>query len=137
MDLRPVSLQVLGPEDACGGAGQQLSEDMLTLGKPRAAQVESVEIEQVERVVEQPVLAARGQIGVQQSEIRDAPRIDDDGFSIQDQVVRREFRECIRNRAEALCPVVAPPCVDGRPSVSQVRLRAVAVELDLVQPALA
>jgi hypothetical protein len=52
-------------------------------------QIEAVEIEQVEGVVEQPVRAACGEIGVQQSEIRDAARIRDDGFAIQDQVVSR------------------------------------------------
>jgi hypothetical protein len=40
--------------------------------KARPAQIEPVEIEQVERVVEQPVLAVRGEIGVEQPEIRDA-----------------------------------------------------------------
>ena len=70
MDLWTFRLQVLGVEDVFGGAGQQLSEDTLALGKPRAAQVKAVEIEQVERVVEQPVLAAPREVGVQQPEIR-------------------------------------------------------------------
>ena len=82
---------MLGVEDAFGGAGQQLSEHTLALGKPRAAQIKAVEIEQVERVVEQPVLAARREIGVQQPEIRDAAQIGDDGFAVQDQVRRRKL----------------------------------------------
>jgi hypothetical protein len=72
MDLYAASLQVLGVEDAFGGAGQQFSEHALALGKPHCAQIEPAQMEQVECVVEQPVLTARGEIGVQQSEIRDA-----------------------------------------------------------------
>jgi hypothetical protein len=137
MDLWTVPLQVLGVEYAFGGAGQQLSEDMLALGKPRPAQIKAVEIEQVEGVEEQPVLAARSEISVEQPEIRHAPRIGDHGFAIQDQVVRRQDRERIGDRLEAPRPVVAPPSIHGTLSVVQVRLRAVAVELDLVHPAFA
>ena len=88
-------------------------------------------------VVEQPVPAARGEVGVQQPEIRDATRIRDDGFAVQDQVLGRQGRQRIGNRLKAPRPVVAPPCVNGRPPASQVRLRSVAVELDLMHPALA
>jgi hypothetical protein len=66
---------------------------------------------------------------VQQPKIRDAARIDDDGFAVQDQVVRRQGRQRLGDRLEAPRPVVAPPRVDGRPPASQVRLRAIAVEL--------
>jgi hypothetical protein len=97
---------VLGVEDAFGCVDQQLSEHALALGKPRRAQIEPVQIEQVECVVEQPVLTARGEVGVQQSEIRNAPRIRDNGFAIQDQVVSRQGCERISDRLEALRPVV-------------------------------
>jgi hypothetical protein len=79
-------------------------------------------------VVEQPVLAARGEIGLQQSEIRDAPRIRHDGFGIQDQVNCRKRRERIGNRLKARRPTIACAGVDGRLAVSQVRLCPVAVE---------
>jgi hypothetical protein len=91
--------------------------------------IEPVEMEQSERVIEQPVLAA------QQSEIRNAPRIRHDGFAIQDQVRCREGCERIGDRLKAQRPIIACACVDGRLAVSQVRLRAVAIELDLVNPA--
>ena len=61
----------------------------------------------------------------------------DDGFAIQDQVRRRKFCECIGDRLKAPRPVVASARVHGRPSTSQVRLRAIAIELDLVHPTLA
>jgi hypothetical protein len=73
----------------------------LALGKAYCAQIEPVEIEQIEGVVEQPILAARGEIGVQQPEIRDTARIRDDSFAIQDQVVRRQDCEGIGDRLEA------------------------------------
>jgi hypothetical protein len=92
------------------------------------AQIGPVQIKQVKRVVEQPVLAARGQIGMQQPEIGDAARIGDDGFAIQDQVLRREGRERIGDRLKAPRPVVAPPRVHGRPPASQVGLRTIAIE---------
>ena len=107
------------------------------LGKPRRPQIEAVQIEQVECVVEQPVLTARGEVGVPQSEIGDAARIRHHDFAVQDQALHREGHERICDRLEAPRPVVAPPCVDGRLSVSQVRLRTVAIELDLVNPAAA
>ena len=128
MDLGALFLQVLGKEDALGGVRQQLCEQALALGKPGPAQIEAVEIEQVERVVEQPVLAARYEIGMQQPEIWDAPRIRDDGFAVQNQVLRRQGCERIGDGAEAPRPVVAPPCVYGRLSASRVRLRAVGTE---------
>ena len=81
---------VLGVEDAFGCVGQQLCEQALALGKPRRAQIEPVQIEQVEGIVEQPVFTARGEARMQQPEIRDAARIRDDSFAIQDQVVRRQ-----------------------------------------------
>jgi hypothetical protein len=81
---------VLGKEDALGGVRQELGEQALALDERRPAQIESVEIEQVECVVKQLVLTARGEVSVQQSEIRNAPRIRDDGFAIPDQVVRRQ-----------------------------------------------
>jgi hypothetical protein len=87
LNLRAVSLQVLGVEDAFGCAGQQLQQHALALGKPHRAQIEPVEIEQVEREVEQPVPAPCRKIGVQQPEVGDTARIRDDGFAIQDQVV--------------------------------------------------
>jgi hypothetical protein len=135
MDLGAVSLQVLGVEDAFGGAGQQLRQHALAFGKPGPAQIEPIEIEQVKRVIEQPVLAARGQIGVQQSEVRNASRIRDDGFAIRDQILRRQGCERIGDGSEAQRPIIACAGVDGRLAVSQVRLCPVAVELDLVNPA--
>jgi hypothetical protein len=72
---------------------------------------------------------------VQQPEIRDAARIRDDGFAIQDQVRCREGCERIGDRLKAQRPIIACAGVDGRLAVSQVRLCPVAVELDLVRPA--
>ena len=89
MDLWTVPLQVLGVDDAFGGAGQQLRDHTLALGKPRPAQIKAVEIEQVGGGVEQTVLPARGEIGVQQPEIGNPARIGDDSFAIQDQVIGR------------------------------------------------
>jgi hypothetical protein len=72
---------------------------------------------------------------VQQPEIRHAARIGHDRFAIQDQLLCQQIRECIGDRLETQRPVVAPPCIHGSLPVVQVRLRAVAVELDLVHPA--
>jgi hypothetical protein len=57
-------------------------------------------------MVEQAVLAARGEIGVQQPEIRDTARIRDDGFAIQDQVLGRQGCKRISDWLEAPRPVV-------------------------------
>ena len=124
-------------EDAFGCPGQQLGEHALAIGESGPAQIEPVHIQQVEGVVEQPIPATGGEVGVKQPEIRDAARIRDHGFAIQDQAVRRQSRERIGDTLKAERPVVAPPCIHGRLSVVQVRLCSVAVELDLVHPALA
>ena len=79
-------------------------------------------------VVEQPVLATPCEVGVQQPKIWDAARIDDDGLAVQNQVLRRQGCDRI-DGSDAERPVVAPPCVEGRLSVSEVRLRAVPIEL--------
>jgi hypothetical protein len=105
--------------------------------KPHTAQIEPVEVEQLERVIEQQALPACSEIGVQQIEIWRATRIRDGGFVIQDQVLRWQGRERIGDRLEAQRPVVACSGVDGRLSVLRVRPGAVAVELDLVDPAYA
>jgi hypothetical protein len=134
VNLGAVSLQVLGVQDAVGGAGQQLGEHALALDKPRPAQIEPVEVQEVEDVVEQPVLAASSEIGMQQPEIGDPARVRDDGFAVQDQVVRPQGGEGIGDLLKAPRPIVAPPGVDGGSPLSQLRLRAVTVELDLVEP---
>jgi hypothetical protein len=72
---------------------------------------------------------------VKQAEVRDATGIGNDGFAIQDQILCREGRELMGDRLKAQRPIVARPSEHGRPSVLQVRLRAVAVEFDLVKPA--
>jgi hypothetical protein len=95
------------------------------------------EIERVERVVQRPVFAAGGEIGVQQPKIRDAARIHHDCFAIQDQLVCRQRRERIGDGLEAQRPIGPRSRVDGGPAVSQVRLCPAAVEPDLVHPALA
>ena len=107
MHLWAVSLQVLGVEDALGGVSQQLREGALALDEPRSAQIKPIEMEQVERVIEQPVLAAGCEIGVQRPEIGDAARVCDDGLAVQDQVFRGEGRKRIGDRLEAQRPVVA------------------------------
>jgi hypothetical protein len=70
---------------------------------------------------------ARREIGVEQPEIRDAARIREDGFAIQDQVVCRKSRERVGDRLKAPPPVVPRPRMDGRLSLLQVRLGAIAV----------
>ena len=59
---------------------------------------------------------------MQQPKIWDAARIDDDGLAVQNQVLRRQGCDRI-DGSDAERPVVAPPCVEGRLSVSEVRLR--------------
>jgi hypothetical protein len=63
---------------------------------------------------------------MQRLEVRDAVRVCDDRFAIQDQAVRRQRSERIGDRLEAPRPIIDPPGVDGRPPLLQVRLRAVA-----------
>ena len=88
-------------------ARQQLCEQALAVHERRPAQIEPVEIEKVEGVVEQPDLAARGEVGVQQPEIGDAAQIHNDGLAIQDQVRCREGCERIGDRLKAQRPIIA------------------------------
>jgi hypothetical protein len=55
-------------------------------------------------------------------------------FPVDDQVVRCQCLRRLRDLLELLGPVIAAAGIDADPAVADVQLRAVAVDLDFVQP---
>jgi hypothetical protein len=53
---------VLSVKNSLGDADQQLREEALAPDQRRSAQIKPIQIEQVERVIEEPVLAAQRSI---------------------------------------------------------------------------
>src|SRR6185436_8550888 len=102
-----------------------------------AAQIATVEVQQVEHVVLEPGRALALQCGLQRAERRHATGIGDDDFAIEDQRLSRQLFRRARDALEAVRPIGAAARVQTRVSRIDDQFDAVAVELDLVDPAIA
>src|SRR5690606_1796242 len=97
-----------------------------------------VEVEQVEGVEYHAAGFAPGEVGLKRGEIRGAGRPFDHQFAVDDRLLRWKAGQRLGERiTELVGPVEAAAGVEPDLAVVQMRLQAVAVELDLVQPALA
>ena len=113
---------------------QHLLQRTLALDQRQAAQIVPVEIEQVEGHVDQPVRVFLGELAPQRLEIRQAGLADHGRFAVDDQLPRRKRLGCACDLAELLGPVIAAAGEDPDPAVVDMQLRAVAINLDLMQP---
>ena len=113
---------------------QHLLQRTLALDQRQAAQIVPVEIEQVEGHVDQPVRVFLGEFAPQRLEIRQAGLADHGRFAVDDQLSRRKRLGCACDLAELLGPVIAAAGEHPDPAVVDMQLRAVAIDLDLVQP---
>ena len=93
-----------------------------------------VEIEQVEGHVDQPVRVFLGELAPQRLEIRQAGFADHGRFAVDDQLPRRKRLGRACDLAVLLGPVIAAAGEDPDPAVVDMQLRAVAIDLDLMQP---
>jgi hypothetical protein len=127
-------LEELGVHDDGRRSRQQAFERALAFDQRCGAQVVPVEIEQIERVVDQLAGAFLSELPAQRLEIRQAGGSEHGGLAVDDQVTRGERFGGARDRPELLGPVVAAARIDPDPPVVDVHLGAIAVDLDLVQP---
>ena len=56
------------------------------------------------------------------------------GFPVDDQIVRRQSLRRLRDLVELLRPVISAAGIDPDLAIANVKLRAIAVDLDFVQP---
>ena len=116
------------------GFGEEGAEHALPLDERRVGNAEAIEMEEVEGEVDEAVLPAVFEIFHQRPEIARPGRALHDHLAVEDDLVDRELSHGRRDAGETRRPVVAVPREQPRPAVSEMRLDAITVELDLVHP---
>ncbi|OPZ05743.1 MAG: hypothetical protein BWZ08_02421 [candidate division BRC1 bacterium ADurb.BinA292] len=119
------------------GADQQPPHELLALELPRAPQIVSIQVQQVEDVIAQLGLFPLAGKVLQLLKAADALFIEDDHFAVEQRVVDLKLPQRRRNRFEPGGPVLPVAREEPRATVLEARQDAVAVVLDFVQPAIA
>jgi len=96
--------------------------------------VVSIEIEQIENEVDQPIGVPFRERAAQCLEVGQSGIAKYRCFAVDDEVVPRKRFGRIRDLVEVISPIVAAARIDGDPPVMDMHLRAIAVDLDFVQP---
>src|SRR5215468_6015246 len=91
-------------------------------------------MQEIENPIDEAVVAALLQIGLQQGKAGNALVILDDQFAIEERSLRRQHRNRLGDLFEAMGPVELLARQKTHPPMIEPRLDAVAVELDLVNP---
>ena len=117
-----------------GRALDQLRQRLLAFRERQATQVLTVEIEQIEDVIDQPVLPAGFEFFLQQREAGDAVIAFDDQFAIDHRAVGIEFGDGVGDALECGRPVEALAGQQLGLAAGKPRLQAVAVKFDFMNP---
>jgi hypothetical protein len=112
---------------------QHVLQPRLSLLQGQRAQVLALQPEQVKSIGDHVGVTAFGDRGLQRREVRPAGLVHRDDLTVDDAV--GQPRGLVRHPAEAVGPVEALAREAGRLAVLDVDLDAVAVQLDLVDPA--
>jgi hypothetical protein len=112
---------------------QEIGEHSLALHLRKFAEV-AVSPEQIEGVVDQPILSASGEFGLEFGEVG-AALVDDDHFAVEDRLTGDVQRS--GDHREALRPIQPVAGENPLPSLVEVGLDAIAVELNLMEPLVA
>ena len=124
-------LEAFRPEHGAVAAVEQLLQPRPPLAKRQVDERQPVGLEEVEDVVDERAFAA-----LQLGEARPAGRIEPADLAVEDGVRRlHRSRYLVRDLGEPRRQVLAVPRDESHVAGSHVRDRAVAVELDLEQPA--
>src|SRR5215831_10021576 len=91
-------------------------------------------MQEIENPIDEAVVAALLQIGLQQGKAGNALVIFDDQFAVEERSLRRQHRNRLGDPFEAMSPVELLARQKTHPPMIEPRLDAVAVELDLVNP---
>src|ERR1700740_3055235 len=132
----PIHIEMLAK--ANGRAKRQNREELLqqafTVHESRFCQIEPFAVKNIEDEVAEPVQAAGFQIGLQIIEARNAARILDDDFPIDQRRAETERPQCVGNTQKAFGPVELLARQKTNLAPVDPRLHAVAVMFDLMDP---
>ena len=96
--------------DGAAAGSNQAAEPLLAPDQRRFAQVVSVEIEAIERVVDEPVVTSLAEVCLQERELGDAAFVLDHQFAIEQGVAHGQDAKRLRNGAgEFLRPIEPGP----------------------------
>ncbi len=133
---RAAFLEMVAVAQDAAVAGHELFEQGLALFQRQAGEIVAVEMEKVEDVEDEAVVAALAEIGLEGGEIRSARAGLNDELAVDQRRAGRKLAERGDDGlAEFLRPVEPAAREELHPPRLDARLQAVAVELDLVQPA--
>ena len=123
---------------ANGRAGRQNEKELLqqvfTVLENYFCQIKPFAVENIEYEVAEPVRAAGLQIGLQIVEARNAARILDDDFPIDQRRAETKRLQCVGNTQKAFGPVELLARQEANFAPVDPRLHAVAVVFDLMDP---
>src|SRR5437773_8156487 len=89
-------------------------------------------MQEVECVVDHPVMAPTLEVVLQPREVRPPIRVSRNHLAVDDEFARRQTPYVHGYRRKPICPVEAGTRVERRAAVEQVSLDAVAVELEFM-----
>src|SRR5690606_21005339 len=116
-------------------ARQEVAEQLLARLEPHVRQIVPVEIDEIEDFVDQPGRAIGGQRLLQLTKAAGAVRLQRHELAVDHRPFDAEVRERFHQRREARGPVLAVAAEETDGPALDTRDQPVAVELDLVQPA--
>ena len=114
------------------GLVEQRLEDALPLGERGGGDVEAVEMEEVEDVVDEPVLPPVGEVRGERRRVAPARAVLDDDDAVKDDAVDGEAPDRLGDARHAAGRRVAGGIVEGEPPRLALRLDPRALEQDLV-----
>ena len=104
----------------------------------RFAQIVPVEIEAIEGVIGEPVEASVAEVRLQKRKLGDAALVLDHQLAVDQGGAHGQIAQRCRNGvAEFIRPIEAAPSPERNLAVLDMRLKPIAVELDLMQPSVA
>ncbi len=136
---RAVGLEVIAEADHAfvGHVGEQRGQGALALQQRRSGQVLAIEVQDIEHIVDETVMAAILEVVLQRGEIRGAVFVDRGNLAVEDGIVAGKLGAGGGDGRKFLGPVETTPRLERHRAVGDASLDAVAVELDLMDPAIA
>jgi hypothetical protein len=113
---------------------QQFLQCAFAFDHRRIAQVVSIEIEQIKSEIDQAIGVPFRELAAQRLKVGQSGIAEDGRLAVDDEIMRRECFDRVRDLVEVIRPIVAAARIDGDPSMMDMHLCAVAVDLDLMQP---
>src|SRR5690625_4136982 len=130
-----IFLEMLAIANGSEAARDQLAQHLLAFDQRQGPQIMTVHVEEIEGVIDDAVILAGRQRGLESGEIRSPARPFDHQLTIEDRILEPKRRQSFRNAfAKFFGPIEPAPREKLDPPVPNMRLQAIAIELDLVEP---